>query len=198
VKWGSEPLGRFICSELVERESSGPAVIECIVADITRLSVHVIVNAADPSLLGGGGVDGAIHAAAGPELVEACRELPEKRPGVRCEPGDAVMTPGFKLEALAVVHTVGPVWEGGGAGEAETLASCYRRCVELADKQLLPRIAFPSISTGAYGFPPEEAARITVSALREALRRAAEVGVVTLCCFDEEMAGVVGNALSHR
>ncbi|UWQ22816.1 O-acetyl-ADP-ribose deacetylase [Jannaschia sp. W003] len=136
-------------------------MIEVREGDITRMAVDAVVNAANRSLLGGGGVDGAIHRAAGPELLEECRALGG------CETGDAKATRGHRLPAAHVIHTVGPVWRGGGAGEDAALASCYRHSVEVARGLGARTVAFPAISTGIYGFPPERAARIAVATLRE-------------------------------
>ena len=128
--------------------------------DITALAVDAIVNAADERLLGGGGVDGAIHRAAGPELLEECRRISAVRPGVRCPSGEARITGGHRLPARYVIHTVGPVWRGGSSGEAELLASCYRSCLQLAAERGVRSIAFPAISCGAYGYPLDEACAI--------------------------------------
>jgi len=136
--------------------------LELVRGDITRLAVDAVVNAANERMLGGGGVDGAVHRAAGPELLAACRAVPEVGPGVRCPTGEARITPGFRLPAKWVIHTVGPVWRGGGAGEDERLAACYRASLALAERHALASIAFPAISCGVYGFPVERAAAIAV------------------------------------
>jgi O-acetyl-ADP-ribose deacetylase len=145
--------------------------------DITLQDVDAIVNAANPSLLGGGGVDGAIHRAAGPELLEYCRQLRG------CETGSAKATPGFRLRARWVIHTVGPVWRGGGFGEAELLASCYRSSLARADELSARSLAFPAISTGIYGYPIDEAARIAIRTLRATPTDFEDVG---LMCFSDE------------
>jgi O-acetyl-ADP-ribose deacetylase len=154
-------------------------MMNAIQADITTLNVDAIVNAANSSLLGGGGVDGAIHRAAGPELVQECRLLGG------CKTGDAKITRGYNLAACHIIHTVGPVWQGGDHGEPELLASCYRNSLRLAAERGLSCIAFPAISTGIYGFPKEEAAVIAVRTVREFLNQSDHPVEVTFCCFSK-------------
>ena len=158
-------------------------MIRIIQGDITTLAVDAIVNAANQRMLGGGGVDGAIHRAAGPELYEACLKVPEVRPGVRCPTGEARITPGFRLPAKFVIHTVGPVYRDGRHGEPELLAACYRNSLVLAAEHACRSIAFPCISTGVYGYPIEDAAKIAVREVQTFLSatRNAEMEVV-FCC----------------
>lgn len=166
--------------------------IEAAIGDITKERVDAVVNAANASLAGGGGVDGAIHRAAGhADLQRACRTLGG------CDTGDAKATPGFALPATWIIHTVGPVWRGGNAGEADLLASCYRRCIEVADEIGARSIAFPAISTGVYGYPREEAANVAVSTLQAMIERT-EVGLVRLMAFDGETLRLYESMLGGR
>ena len=157
-----------------------PHRIAIVEGDITRLELDAIVNAANKTLLGGGGVDGAIHRAAGPELREACAKLGG------CDTGEAKITPGFKLPARYVIHTVGPVWGGGERGEDRLLAACYRNALALALEHGLASIAYPAISTGAYGFPPDRAARIALRTVLATLQDNAAIKRVVFCCFGAE------------
>jgi O-acetyl-ADP-ribose deacetylase len=154
-------------------------VIELVIGDITEQEVDAIVNAANPGLLGGGGVDGAIHRAGGPAILEECRRLGG------CEPGDAKATGGGDLPARHVIHAVGPIWRGGGEGEAELLASCHRRAIELAAEQGCTLVAFPAISTGAYGYPVNLAAPVAITATREALAAHPSVELARFVFRDE-------------
>ena len=162
--------------------------IEVVQADITTLALDAIVNAANEALLGGGGVDGAIHRASGPELVEACRALREVSPGVRCPTGEARITAAFLLPARHVIHTVGPVWRGGRHGEPERLASCYRASLDLAAQHAIASIAFPAISCGVYGYPIDQATAIAVREVRDWLARDARPRRIVFCCFGAELA----------
>jgi O-acetyl-ADP-ribose deacetylase len=165
--------------------------LDIVVADITTLSVDAIVNAANTSLLGGGGVDGAIHRAAGPELAIECR----MRNG--CKTGDAKITKAYRLPARHVIHAVGPVWNGGGHSEDEALASCYRRAIELCQTHGLASVAFPAISTGIYRFSGDRAAAIAVSTTVATLARAPVIGRVIFCCFSDDSATLHAQAVAQ-
>ena len=166
--------------------------IQLIEADITVLQVDAIVNAANNSLFGGGGVDGAIHRAAGPRLVEECRTLNG------CTTGDAKITQGYNLPAHYVIHTVGPVWHSGASGEEDLLASCYQRCFKLARDYNLRTIAFPAISTGVYGFPKKKAARIAVRETQKALSVNEELASVLFVCFNTETRRAYEEVLQEK
>ncbi|MCL2179750.1 MAG: O-acetyl-ADP-ribose deacetylase [Treponema sp.] len=161
--------------------------LQLLLADITTQPVDAIVNAANSSLMGGGGVDDAIHAAAGSELLDECIKIAQsRRPGEPCPTGDAVITGAGKLPAKYVIHTVGPVWRGGTKGEAELLASCYRKSLLLAQENGIESIAFPNISTGVYGYPKEKAADVAVNTVRETLKETPGIKKIVFVCFDKE------------
>ncbi len=175
------------------RESDGATLplptmsIEILQADITTLRVDAIVNAANETLLGGGGVDGAIHRAAGAELLAACRALPEVRPGVRCPTGEARLTPGFQLPASWVIQTVGPVWRGGDFGEPALLGACHRASLALARERGIDSVAFPAVSCGVYGYPRDAAAGVALTVLAEEQHRLHTPHRIILCAFDATM-----------
>jgi len=161
-----------------------PNKIQLIKADITKLTVDAIVNAANSSLLGGGGVDGAIHRAGGPAILEECRKIVARQGG--CKTGEAVITTGGKLPAKYVIHTVGPVWNGGSMNEAQKLANCYTNSLQIAVDYNIKTIAFPNISTGVYRFPKEKAAEIAINTVRSFLQSNEAIEQVSFVCFDEE------------
>ena len=167
--------------------------IEVIQGDITRMSVDAIVNAANSSLMGGGGVDGAIHRAAGPKLLEACRQIVARQGG--CKTGDAVITTAGNLTCKYVIHTVGPVWRDGNKGEREKLAACYNNSLDLAVANDIRTIAFPNISTGIYGFPKEEAAMIAIASVHSYVKKETTIEKVIFVCFDAENLRLYSSAI---
>lgn len=174
------------------------SAVNIVRGDITELEVDAIVNAANTSLLGGGGVDGAIHRAAGPDLRRACEQIPSQQRGVRCPTGEARITSGFDLPARYVIHTVGPVWRGGEAGEADLLASCYRESLRLAEEHGVHSIAFPAISCGVYGYPVEEAAEIAVREVIAFVSSSEVIERALLVCFGDDVHAAMQRALGRR
>jgi O-acetyl-ADP-ribose deacetylase (regulator of RNase III) len=179
-------------AQIKDGDLSNDNRIAVIDGDITRLSVDAIVNAANEPLMGGGGVDGAIHHAAGPEMMQYCAGLGG------CPTGEARITPGFRLAARHVIHTVGPIWIDGESGEADFLASCYRHCLQLAAENGVRSIAFPAISTGAYGYPAEMAVEIAVSSVSDVLAQGSPVDHVIFCCWGSEMTGLYNKVLAQK
>lgn len=171
-------------------------MIRVIQGDLTAQALDSVVNAANEGLLGGSGVDGALHRAAGPQLLQACRQVPELRPGVRCPTGEARITPGFDLPARYVIHTVGPVWRGGGHGEARLLAACHRNSLALAAEHGLRSVAFPAISCGVYGYPVRGAAQAAVAATAAWLAEHQDLAV-SFCCFGPDTFQAFLTAAQH-
>ena len=198
----SEPVaGRAMRREARNESTPTPSAMDLplkvIEGDITTLDVDAIVNAANDSLLGGGGVDGAIHRAAGPDLLEACRRI-ARHGGARCPTGEARITPGFRLPARWVIHTVGPVWRGGAHGEADLLAACYRNTLALAHAHDIATIAFPAISCGVYGYPIEAAVAIAVHEAQAWLATDRAPRAIAFCCFGETVASAYRRTLATR
>ena len=172
--------------------------LQIVQGDIVTLTVDAIVNAANEGLLGGGGVDGAIHRAAGPELLDACRRIPEVRPGVRCPTGEVRITPGFNLSARFVIHAVGPVWRGGHHGEAELLAGCYSGALSLAKEHDCTSIAFPGISTGVFGYPADAAASIAIAEASQFLLLEPGFRKILLVAYSSDAAAVLRAAVEAQ
>ena len=171
------------------------ALVDVQLSDITAMKVDAVVNAANESLLGGGGVDGAIHAGAGPDLLVACRRIPEVRPGVRCPTGEARVTPGFRLPARFVVHTVGPVWRGGNHDETGLLANCYRNVLAACAKHVIRTVAIPAISCGAFGFPMQDAARIAVEEIATAIVNGTKLESILLVAFEPDIHRILAQSV---